>query len=283
VTVQEAFQGGVAVITGAGSGISEGLARSAAGLGMTVVLADIAAERAERVANEIRAAGATALAVATDVTDAASVERLAAATHERFGDVRLLVNNAGIEVVGFTWDVEPQVWERALRVNVLGAVYASRAFLPRMLGCGKPAYVANIASVGALGTMAQQAPYIASKHAVLAFSECLALEVEMQGKPVHICAVLPGPVRTRIFEDLRTGVDEASIAKHVGFMRQALAERGMDPGEAARLILEGIAAREFWVSTHPQLMRQMAAARAEHLVGLTVPSMTADLRAIAGT
>ncbi|HTV94969.1 MAG TPA: SDR family NAD(P)-dependent oxidoreductase [Steroidobacteraceae bacterium] len=90
---------------------------------------------------------AAALAIPADVTDAASVERLAAATHERCGDVRLLVNNAGIEVVGFSWDVAPQVWERALRVNVLGVVHGIRAFLPRMLARAIPAYVANLASL----------------------------------------------------------------------------------------------------------------------------------------
>ncbi len=282
MAAQEAFRGGVAVITGAGSGIGEGLARTAAGLGMTVVLADIAAPRIERVAGEIRAVGGTALPITTDVSDAASVERLAAVTHERFGDVRLLVNNAGIEVIGFSWDVAPEIWERAMRVNVLGVVYGTRAFVPRMLASGGPAYIANVSSVGGVGMMAQQTPYIVSKHAVLSFTECLALEIQMQGKPVHVSVVLPGPVMTRILEDAPLGRDQASISQHVGVMKQLLAENGMPPLVAAGLILEGIAAGEFWVSTHPEMTRQMAGARAYYLANLMTPGLTADMLAITG-
>jgi NAD(P)-dependent dehydrogenase (short-subunit alcohol dehydrogenase family) len=279
---QEAFQGGVAVITGAGSGIGEALARAAAGIGMSVVLADIVEARIEQVAQEIRAAGGIALPVTTDVGDAQSVERLASVTHERLGDVRLLVNNAGIEVVGYSWDVAPAVWERAMRVNVLGVVHGTRAFVPRMLANGAPAYIANLSSVGGVGMMAQQAPYIVSKHAVLSFTECLALEIEMQGKPIHVSAVLPGPVTTRIFEAAHTGADSASIAWHLGFMRHLLAEHGMAPTTAAQIILEGIAAGDFWVSTHPDMTRQMAAARADHLARLARPCLTPDMRTITG-
>jgi NAD(P)-dependent dehydrogenase (short-subunit alcohol dehydrogenase family) len=281
-TAQEAFSGGVAVITGAGSGIGEALAHGAAALGMRVVLADVAGDRIERVAAEIRAAGGSASPMPTDVGDAGAVAALAAAVHERFGDVRLLVNNAGIEVLGYSWDVPPELWERAVRVNLLGAVHGARSFLPRMLASGAPAYLANVSSVGGLSMMAQQAPYIVSKHALLSFTECLALEVEMRARPVRISAVLPGPVATRIFEDAGSGADAASIAQHMSVMRQLLAEQGMAPLEAARAILEGVAAGEFWVSTHPEMTRQMAAARAQHLLNLSTPVLTADMRAITG-
>ena len=142
------------MVTGAGSGIGEGIARAAAGLGMKVVVADIDAGRLERVAAEIRAQGGVALSVPTDVADAASVAALAAATRGRFGDVRLLVNNAGIEVAGYTWDLSALDWERAVRVNVLGVVHGARSFLPRMIEAGTPAYVANLSSLGGLSMSA---------------------------------------------------------------------------------------------------------------------------------
>jgi len=277
MTPSEAFAGGVAVVTGAGSGIGEGLARAAAGLGMKVVLADIAADRITRVAEEIRAAGGTALPVTADVADAASVQALAATTYEHFGDVRLLVNNAGIEVVGYTWDISADAWERALRVNVLGVIHGARTFLPRMIKLGVPAHIANLSSVGGVCMTAWEAPYIVSKHAVLSFSECLSLELQVEAPHVHVSAVLPGPVTTRIFEDARRGAEPAPVAQHVALMKQLLAANGMAPDEAARLILEGIAARRFWVSTHPEMTAQMAAVRAQYLATQATPSMAADI------
>ena len=96
MSAAEAFSGGAAVVTGAGSGIGEGIARQAASLGMQVVLADITLDRAERVAEDIRAGGGQAIAVHTDVRDPSALDRLADRAYQEFGDVRLLVNNAGI-------------------------------------------------------------------------------------------------------------------------------------------------------------------------------------------
>ena len=279
MTPQEAFADGVAVVTGAGSGIGEGIARAAASLGMKVVVADIDAGRLERVAAAIRAQGGVALSVATDVADAASVAALAAVTRERFGDVRLLVNNAGIEVAGYTWDLSALDWERALRVNVLGVIHGARSFLPRMIEAGTPAYVANLSSLGGLSMSAWQAPYIVSKHAVLSFSECLSLELQLEAPHVHVSAVLPGPVKTRILEDAPQGSGPGPASRHMALMKQLLAANGMAPDEAARLILEGVAARRFWVSTHPEMTAQMAAARAQYLADQATPSMAGDLLA----
>src|SRR5690625_1529886 len=91
------LRGGVAVITGAGSGIGEALARDAAELGMKVVLADIAKDRIDGVAEQIRAAGGEALAVPTDVSEPEALDRLAARTHEHYGDVRSEERRVGKE------------------------------------------------------------------------------------------------------------------------------------------------------------------------------------------
>lgn len=282
MTPSEAFAGGVAVVTGAGSGIGEGIARAAASLGMKVVLADIAGERISRVAAEIRDAGGAALPVMTDVADAVSVQALAATTHEQFGDVRLLVNNAGIELVGYSWELPAEAWERALRINVLGVIHGARAFLPRMIASGAPAYVANLSSIGGVSMSAWEAPYIVSKHAVLSFSECLSLELQLEAPHVHVSAVLPGPVTTRIFDDAPRGPAPPAVAQHLAEMKALLAANGMPPGEAARLILEGIAARRFWVSTHPEMVAYMASLRANYLATQATPSMAADIAASVG-
>ncbi|MBY0400761.1 SDR family NAD(P)-dependent oxidoreductase [Myxococcota bacterium] len=275
----DAFRGGVAVVTGAGSGIGEGLARTAAELGMQVALADVNVERMERVAREIRATGATAITIPTDVADPASIERLAATVHEQLGDVRLLMNNAGIEILGLTWELPAAVWEKAIRINVLGVIHGVRAFVPRMLAAGKPAFIGNLSSIGGLGMMAVQTPYILSKHAVLSFSECLRMEMDLVGAPISVSAVLPGPVATRIFDDAATAKDPSRIEFH----RKAMKDMTHGPGsltgkQAAEVILAGIAERQFFVSTHPEITAQMARQRAEHLATLSTPSLNEEAK-----
>jgi NAD(P)-dependent dehydrogenase (short-subunit alcohol dehydrogenase family) len=280
MSAAEAFSDGTAVITGAGSGIGEGIARHAASLGMQVVLADIAIERAEAVADQIRVAGGSAIAVRTDVRDPYALDALADRAYAEFGDVCLLVNNAGIETLGFVWELSVERWEQTLEVNIHGVIHGVRAFVPRMLKSPRQTYIANVASIGGLGMMPVQTPYILSKHAILSFSECLYLEMQLQARPVSVSVVLPGPVATRIFEDANGADDAGLISGHREVMRDMLASHGMTPLDAGRVILDGIAAREFWVSTHPDLTAGMAQARAHHLAGLTVPAMNEQMREI---
>lgn len=272
----EAFGGGAVVITGAASGIGEGLAREAAALGMRVVLADIARERLEKVAEDITAAGGVALPVLTDVADPTALDRLAERAYAAFGSIRLLVNNAGIETVGFSWELPIERWEKTLNINIHGVVHGVRAFAPRMLADASPTYIANVASIGGLGVMPLQTSYILSKHAVIAFSECLHLEMQLQKKPVNISVIVPGPVATRIFED--ANAPQGSAAAHRSIMQHMLSESGLPPRDAARLILNGIAERRFWVSTHPDITAHMAKARGEHLANLATPALTEETR-----
>ncbi len=277
----DVFRGGVAVITGAGSGIGEGLARTAAELGMQVALADIAVDRIERVAADIRAAGGTAITIPTDVADPAAIDRLAASVHEQLGDVRLLMNNAGIEILGLSWELPIEVWEKAVRINILGVIHGVRAFVPRMIAAGKPAFIGNLSSIGGLGMMPIQTPYILSKHAVLSFSECLRMEMQLVGAPISVSAVLPGPVSTRIFDDAATGRDRAQVEGHRKAMNAMTSGPGSLTGkQAAEVILAGIAAKEFFVSTHPEITAQMAKQRAEHLATLSTPTLNDEARAL---
>ena len=280
MTTQETFAGGVAVVTGAGGGIGEGVARAAVAAGMSVVLADIAGGPIETLAREIRDGGGDALAVVTDVADPAALDQLAARTHQAFGDVRLLVNNAGIEMLGHVWDIPAETWDKALRINVLGVINGVRAFAPAMIKAGRPAAIANLSSVGGLGMMPIQTPYIVSKHAVLSFTECLALEMELIGAPITVSAVLPGPVSTRIFDDAPVGVDRAGVEGHRAYMQKMLRDHGISPLEAGRLILEGLARGDFWVSPHPEMVADAAAQRAAHLGAMQRPHLTETMRAM---
>ena len=272
------LQGGVAVITGSGSGIGAALAHRAAAAGMKVVLADIAVERIEQVAADIQAAGGTALAVPTDVSVTESLDALADAAWDTFGGVTLLVNNAGIETLGFAWELSTETWDRALGVNINGVVHGVRAFAPRMIAAGRPAFIANTSSVGGLGIMPVQTPYIMAKHAVLAFSECLRMEMELKKAPISVSVILPGPVRTRIFEDSQGSADPVS-QYHQQVMEDMLAANGISSEQAAERILPQIAAGDFWVSTDKEMTRQYAAARAQTLLDLQPPALAPELAA----
>ncbi|HCD54524.1 SDR family NAD(P)-dependent oxidoreductase [Haliea sp.] len=275
-TSMERLRGGVAVITGAGSGIGEGLARVAAEQGMRVVVADIAEDRAQLVAESIRDQGGEAMAVRVDVADSASIDALAATTHDTWGDVTLLINNAGVETLGLTWELSAAQWDKTLNINIHGAIHGVRAFAPRMIASGQPAWIANTASIGGLGMMPVQTSYILSKHAMISFSECLFLEMQISKAPIQVSAVLPGPVATRIFEDGGTTTNSAS-EQHRVMMQGMLASDGISGYEAAQRILPQIAAGEFWVSTHPELTREFAAGRAAHLSTLQLPALPEEV------
>lgn len=273
------FGGGVAVVTGAGSGIGEGLVRHAFSLGMKVVLADIDKARIDRLAEEFRASGGDALAVVTDVSDPAALDALAHATHNAYGDVRLLINNAGIETLGYTWEIPAELWEKTLAINVHGVIHGVRAFAPRMVESGKKCFIANVSSIGGLGMMPIQTSYILSKHAILSFTECLHLEMQLKKSQVQISAILPGPVATRIFSDSK-GVDAPLVTHHREVMRGMLDKVGISAADAAQIIFAQIAGGKFWVSTHPEMTQSMARDRAMHLDGLTTPTIAAETMAL---
>jgi short-subunit dehydrogenase len=276
------FGGGVAVITGAARGIGKGIAQAAAARGMRLVLADIDQDMLAATAAEFAAAGVETLAVPTDVSDPAALDRLAAASYGRFGAVRLLVNNAGIEMLGNCWELSAALWEQAIRVNVLGPIHGVRAFGARMVAAQAPAYVLNIASLAAVSTMPVQTPYIASKHALLAFSECLFLEMQRAAPMIHVAVALPGPVATRIFADAPAGVNPASVDHHRAAMEGALAAVGMKPEVAGETILQQLGAGQFWIATHPDMLADAAQRRARQLATLAEPQLQQEAEAILG-
>lgn len=272
------FSGGVAVITGAGAGIGSGLARRAGELGMYVVVTDVALDRAEAVAAEIQANGGVAEACQVDVSKPAELDRLAADVFARHGAVRLLINNAGIETIGYSWEIPTERWEATLNVNVHGVVHGVRAFVPHMLSAGQQAWIANLSSIGAFGIMPTQTAYIMSKHAVQSFTECLYLEMELAKAPIHVSAVIPGSVKTSIF-NLEAGRGEPpSASRHRAVMRESMAAYGMDLDESCRSIIAQIAAGKFWVSTQPEMTRALIAGRIEFLHDQSTPSLGEEAR-----
>lgn len=190
------LKGAVAVVTGASAGIGEATAVALAQRGAKVVLAARRQDRLAALADRIERAGGTALAVRCDVTDPEQLAALPSVVKEAFGPCDVLVNNAGIPGGGSFAELTYEQIERIVAVNVLGVMYGTRAFLPGMVKRGH-GHIVNIASLAGRVTTPGAAVYGASKHAVIAFSESLHLEVERHG--VLVTAVSPGFVATEGF------------------------------------------------------------------------------------
>jgi NAD(P)-dependent dehydrogenase (short-subunit alcohol dehydrogenase family) len=263
VSARETFSGGVAVITGAGAGIGAGLARHANRLGMTVVLGDVDAQAVAALRDELTAAGGAAADVVCDVRDPDAVQELAERTYRDVGPVRLLVNNAGVEQFGYLWHTPLANWRRVVDINISGVFHGVRAFLPKMIATGEQAWVWNLSSVGGVVAIPLQAPYIMSKHAVLALTECLRLDVESAGhNHIHVQAVLPGAVVSNIFESAG-GVDRSDATATVAAEEQrsamlAVKAQAMDPLAAAETVFEQAAEGRFYILTQPSVGLAMA-------------------------
>jgi NAD(P)-dependent dehydrogenase (short-subunit alcohol dehydrogenase family) len=280
MNARETFGGGVAVITGAGAGIGAGLARHAAQLGMTVVLADIDAKAVAALRGELAATGAKAVHAVCDVRDPAAVQALAEQTYRDVGPVRLLVNNAGVEQFGYLWDTPVENWNRLVGINISGVFHGVRAFLPKMIDAGTPAWVWNLSSIGGVAVVPLQAPYIMSKHAVLAMTECLQLEVQHAGHGhIHVQAVLPGAVVSKIFESaggVRDGDVDAAESQREAMLD--IKADAMDPVAAAEVVFEQAAEGRFYLLTQPEYVGSAMAERAETLVSQRPPVLRTGRR-----
>ena len=275
MTARKTFGDGVAVITGAGAGIGAGLARHAAQLGMTVVLADIDADAIATLRDELIGAGSVAVDAVCDVRDPEAVSALAERVYRDIGPVRLLVNNAGVEQFGYLWDTPVENWNRLVDINISGVFHGVRAFLPLMIETGEPAWVWNLSSIGGVAVVPLQAPYIMSKHAVLALTECLRLEVELAGHDhIHVQAVLPGAVVSNIFEsaggvaDGDVGAAESQRAAMLDIKAEA-----MDPLAAAEAVFDQAAEGRFYLLTQPDYVGSAMAERANVLASQQPPKL----------
>ena len=277
MSARETFSGGVAVITGAGAGIGAGLARHASRLGMRVVLTDIDAHAIAALREELCAAGGSAIDIVCDVRDPDAVQELADKTYQDLGGVRLLVNNAGVEQFGYLWDTPVANWQRVVDINVSGVFYGVRAFLPKMMATDEHAWVWNLSSVGGVVAIPLQAPYIMSKHAVLALTECLNLDVQSAGHAhhIHVQAVLPGAVVSDIFEsaggvDSNVGDVAAAEAQRAAMLE--IKAKAMDPLAAAETVFEQAAEGKFYLLTQQSVVAAMTE-RAKVLAAQSLPAL----------
>ncbi|HEV8565350.1 MAG TPA: SDR family NAD(P)-dependent oxidoreductase [Actinomycetota bacterium] len=190
------LRGAVAVVTGASAGIGEATALALAREGAKVVLAARRLDRLEALAARIEGDGGRAIAVHCDVTDTNQIGSLPAVVHEALGGCDVLINNAGVPGGGAFQELSYEQIENVVRVNALGVMYGTRAFLPGMLKRGR-GHVVNVASIAGRYAAPGAAVYTATKHAVIAFSESLYYDARPRG--VLVTAINPGFVSTEGF------------------------------------------------------------------------------------
>lgn len=260
----------VAVITGAASGIGSGLARAALARGMRVVLADIDEASLQAFAATLNGTVSTCV---VDVRDPASVEALAEHAYSVFEQVDLLFNNAGVLIGGKSWDIPADKWAWQLQVNVLGVVHGIASFVPRMIAAGRPARVINTGSMASFIAAPYMGPYTASKFAVLAISETLALELQSEQAPVSVSVLCPGPVQTAIFRETVTMQDDTTSDKTVGMMRDITVNQGISPDELAARTFAGIDEGQFWIIPQPDPLDTLYRERAEAMLERRSPGI----------
>jgi NAD(P)-dependent dehydrogenase (short-subunit alcohol dehydrogenase family) len=252
-------QGQVAVITGAASGIGQALAREAAERGLKLVLADVDGPSLDEATANLLAGGADAIAVPTDVRDAAAVEALRDAALSAYGAVHLVCNNAGVAAGGRTWEVELEVWRWILDVDLWSVIHGVRTFVP-LLVAQDEGHVLNTASLAGLTTIAGLAPYTVAKHGVVALTE--TLHNELRDTNVGVSVLCPGFVRTRIHELDRLAPDEVRAARpdrgieegpSYGAFREMI-EAGIDPALVAAQALDAVHADQLHILTPPDVV-----------------------------
>jgi short-subunit dehydrogenase len=235
-------RGGVAVVTGAASGIGAALALQLAARGCHLALADVDGERLAEVADQARANGVAVSATRVDLAQPNAAAQLLADVQAAHGRASILVNNAGVAVGGRFQQVEEADFDWLMSVNFGAVVRLTRAFLP-LLQREQAAQLVNVSSIFGIIAPPGQTAYCASKFAVRGFSESLRHELETDGSPVRVTVVHPGGVRTRIAENARSprSATAAELAQAKETWQRVLT---LPAEDAAARILRGICARE---------------------------------------
>lgn len=276
------FEGNVAVVTGAASGIGRALVEKCVQEGMKVVLADIEEPALQQVEEEMKARGAQALAVCTDVSQAEAVEALAQKAFQTYGAVHLLFNNAGVGAGTTVWESTLADWQWVLGVNLWGVIHGMHFFVPRMLAQGTEGHIVNTASAAGLISGSRQGAYKVSKHGVVTLTETLALELAAGKARIKASVLCPDFVNTRILDAERNRPAALQNASQRGPLSPAdaarvqaikgLLQQAMQPSQVAEMVFDAIREERFYILTHPTSTKKAVQLRMEDILQERTPT-----------
>jgi butyryl-CoA dehydrogenase len=234
------FNGRVAAITGAGSGIGRALANNLARQGAHLALADIDDTGLAETVGQCEGLGVKITSRHLDVADRAAVEAWAEQVVADHGQVNLIFNNAGVALGATIESMSYEDFEWLMGINFWGVVYGTKAFLPHLKASGE-GHVVNLSSVFGLISVPSQSAYNAAKFAVRGFTDTLRMELAIEGAPVSVTTIHPGGIKTNIAKNAR--IDD-SLTEMAGDPEKARREfeRAFitSPEKAARQILTAV-------------------------------------------
>ena len=283
----DTLTGRTAVVTGAASGIGRAMVERFASERMRVVLADIEADALAATTAALVASGADAIGVQTDVTDLESVRALEAAARERFGNIHVLCNNAGVgpPAEPQLWLNTPNDWRWTFEVNVFGVVNGLNVFMPHMVEHGEDGHVVNTSSPdGGIVAMPSAGVYASSKAAVVTLTECLAHQLKELDSRIGASVLLPsgGLLLTGLWtadrnrpEALERERPRSRPGMTAESFRELMASQGreipiMPLEEVAAWAVDGILTDRFWMLPDG-LMDDEVRARAEAIIDRKAP------------
>ena len=254
-------------ITGGASGIGLAIAHRLAAEKVRLVLVDIEQGPLDAAAAALRAAGADVLALRADVSSAADMASAAERALGHAGPLHILCNNAGVGGGGGPmWQLTDADWTWTIDVNLRGVTHAIRLLVPPLLASGEEGHIVNTASIAGLTSTPFMGPYTATKHAVVALSECLAKELELVGAKVGVSVLCPGFVKTNIASSHRNRPrssdapsarePSATAAKFAAVLDQLVAA-GIPAEKVADDVVRAIRESRFYILTHPEMKPQV--------------------------
>lgn len=279
----KSFQDRTAVITGAASGFGLEASRIAAARGMRIVMADVQADALDQAVAEITGLGAQVLPYRLDVSKAAEVEALGAATFERFGAPHVVFNNAGVGSGGLLWEHSLRDWEWILGVNLMGVVHGVRVFTPMMLeaarrDAGYEGHIVNTASMAGLLNAPNMGIYNVTKHAVVSLSETLYQDLRLVTDQVTASVLCPYFVPTGISHSERNRPQEMKNDQPTRsqLVARAMSDKAVSSGKVtaamvAQFVFDAIAESRFYIYSHPHALGNVQA-RMEDIVAGKNPS-----------
>ena len=257
-----ALEGGVAVVTGAASGLGRAIAEACAALRMRLVLADIDAGGLQSVKAELESRTACT-ARTIDVRKRADLDSLADDAFRAFGHVTALFNNAGVVITRPLLETTIADWQWMLDVNLWSVIHGVSAFVPRMRAQGCEGRIVNTASAAGFLSEPNLAAYSVSKHAVVALSETLHRELSQEQVPLGVTILSPAFVPTGIIHSERARPPElsgsaprsaAALAAEAQ-LQHAVQSGRVSAADVAARVLDAVRRRRLHVFTHPKIRR----------------------------